>query len=108
MGDVIVKSDEKLIVPDNPVIPYIEGDGIGPDIWSAAVRVFNAAIEKAYNGEKKIEWLEVLAGERAFKQTGKWLPEATEDNFRRYLVGIKGPLTTPVGRGFRATPLGLR
>ena len=100
--------DGKLIVPDNPVIPFIEGDGTGPDIWSASVRVFDAAIEKSYNGKRKITWKEVLAGEKAFKKTGKWLPEDTLENFREYLVGIKGPLTTPVGGGMRSLNVALR
>jgi len=98
----------KLIVPDNPVIPFIEGDGTGPDIWRAAVRVIDAAVEKAYNGKRKIEWMEVLAGEKAFKLTGKWLPEETVNAFRDYLVGIKGPLTTPVGEGIRSLNVALR
>ncbi len=90
-------SDGKLLVPDNPTLPFIEGDGIGPDIWKASVRVFDAAVEKAYGGKKKIEWMEVLAGEKAFNLTGEWMPEATMDAFREYLLSIKGPLTTPVG-----------
>jgi len=98
----------KLIVPDNPTIPYIEGDGIGPDIWKASVRVFDAAISKAYEGKKKIEWIEVLAGEKAFNQTGEWMPPATMDAFRKYLLSIKGPLTTPVGGGIRSLNVALR
>jgi isocitrate dehydrogenase len=98
----------KLIIPDNPVIPFIEGDGTGPDIWRASVRVFDAAIEKLYYGKRKITWKEVLAGEKAFKKTGKWLPEDTLENFREYLVGIKGPLTTPVGGGMRSLNVALR
>lgn len=98
----------KLIVPDNPTIPFIEGDGIGPDIWKASVRVFDAAIEKAYSGKKQIEWLEVLAGEKAFNQTGEWMPSATMDAFREYLLSIKGPLTTPVGGGIRSLNVALR
>jgi isocitrate dehydrogenase len=98
----------KLIIPDNPVIPFIEGDGTGPDIWRASVRVFDAAIEKSYYGKRKITWKEVLAGEKAFKKTGKWLPEDTLENFREYLVGIKGPLTTPVGGGMRSLNVALR
>ncbi len=97
-----------LNVPDNPTIPFIEGDGIGPDIWKASVRVFDAAIERAYGGKKKIEWLEVLAGEKAFNQTGQWMPEATMDAFRKYLLSIKGPLTTPVGGGIRSLNVALR
>lgn len=98
----------RLVVPDNPVIPFIEGDGTGPDIWSAAVRVIDAAVDKSYRGKRKIEWMEVLAGEKAFKLTGKWLPEETVGAFRDYLVGIKGPLTTPVGEGIRSLNVALR
>ena len=101
-------ADGKLIVPDNPIIPFIEGDGIGPDIWKASVRVFDAAIEKAYAGKKKITWLEVLAGEKAFNQTGQWMPVATMDAFKTYLLSIKGPLTTPVGGGIRSLNVALR
>lgn len=97
-----------LVVPNNPIIPFIEGDGTGPDIWRASVRVIDAAVNKAYNGTKKIEWLEVLAGEKAFNQTNNWLPDATLDAFREYLVGIKGPLTTPVGGGIRSLNVALR
>jgi isocitrate dehydrogenase len=98
----------KLVVPDRPILPFIEGDGTGPDIWAASVRVFDAAVAKAFGGKKKIAWLEVLAGEKAYKQTGDWLPEATLDAFRTYLVGIKGPLTTPVGGGIRSLNVALR
>jgi isocitrate dehydrogenase len=101
-------SDGRLDVPDDPIIPYIEGDGTGPDIWAASVRVFDAAVDKAYGGKKKIQWLEVLAGEKAFGRTGEWLPEATLDAFRKYLVGIKGPLTTPIGGGIRSLNVALR
>ena len=87
-----------LDVPDQPIIPFIEGDGIGPDIWAAAERVFDAAVSKAYGGQKKIAWMEVLAGQKAFDATGSWLPDETLDAFREYLVGIKGPLTTPILR----------
>jgi len=97
-----------LNVPNNPVIPFIEGDGIGPDIWAAASRVIDAAVEKAYNGEKKIEWLEVLAGEKAFNQTGEWLPQETLDKISEYLIAIKGPLTTPIGGGIRSLNVALR
>jgi isocitrate dehydrogenase len=97
-----------LVVPDKPIIPFIEGDGIGPDIWRAAVRVFDAAIQKAYGDKRKIEWLEVLAGEKAFNLTGEWMPEATMDAFREYLLSIKGPLTTPVGGGIRSLNVALR
>lgn len=95
-------------MPDNPIIPFIEGDGTGPDIWKASQRVLDVAVEKAYGGSKKIEWLEVLAGEKAFRQTGEWLPEATLDAYRKHLVGIKGPLTTPIGGGFRSLNVALR
>lgn len=109
MSDNIIKIENgKLIVPDKPVMPFIEGDGIGPDIWAAAVRVFDAAVEKAYGGQRKIEWLEVLAGEKAFNKTGSWLPQETLDAFRKYLVGIKGPLTTPIGGGIRSLNVALR
>src|SRR6476661_10727125 len=92
-GDKITR-DQTLTVPDHPVIPFIRGDGTGPDIWAASVRVMDAAVEKAYGGQKKIEWLEVLAGQTAFDQTGNWLPDETVEGFKEYLVGIKGPLTT--------------
>jgi isocitrate dehydrogenase len=108
MGEKITMNDSGLQVPDQPIIPFIEGDGIGVDIWASAVRVFDAAVEKAYGGKRKIEWLEVLAGEKAFSQTGEWLPAATTDAFREYLVGIKGPLTTPVGGGIRSLNVALR
>ena len=100
--------DGKLNVPNNPIIPFIEGDGTGPDIWRASVRVFDAAVEKAYGGERKIEWLEVLAGEKAFNSVNSWLPQDTLDAFQNYLVGIKGPLTTPVGGGIRSLNVALR
>src|SRR5258706_13465817 len=99
---------QTLNIPDNPIIPFIEGDGTGPDIWRASVRVMDAAVEKAYNGKRKIEWKEVLAGEKAFNKTGNWLPDETLDAFREYLVGIKGPLTTPVGGGIRSLNVELR
>ena len=98
----------KLNVPDKPTIPFIEGDGTGPDIWRASQLVFDAAVEKAYGGKKQLVWKEVLAGEKAFKQTGNWLPTETLDAFRDYLVGIKGPLTTPVGGGIRSLNVALR
>jgi isocitrate dehydrogenase len=98
----------KLQVPNNPIIPFIEGDGTGPDIWRASQRVFDAAVEKAYGGERRIEWREVLAGEKAFKATNNWLPDETVEAFRTYLVGIKGPLTTPVGGGIRSLNVALR
>jgi len=105
---ITMGNDGQLIVPNNPVIPFIEGDGIGPDIWKASVRVFDAAVQKAYNGKKKIEWKEVLAGEKAFNQTGKWLPEETLTAFKEYILSIKGPLTTPVGGGIRSLNVALR
>jgi isocitrate dehydrogenase len=98
----------KLSVPDQPILPFIEGDGTGPDIWAASVRVFDAAVRKAYGGKRRIAWMEVLAGQKAFDQTGEWLPEATLDAFRSYLVGIKGPLTTPIGGGIRSLNVALR
>ncbi|HRI01722.1 MAG TPA: NADP-dependent isocitrate dehydrogenase [Saprospiraceae bacterium] len=98
----------KLTVPNNPVIPFIEGDGTGPDIWNASVRVIDAAVAKAYNGARKIEWKEVLAGEKAFNQTQNWLPQETLDVISEYLVAIKGPLTTPVGGGIRSLNVALR
>ncbi|MDQ6762576.1 MAG: NADP-dependent isocitrate dehydrogenase, partial [Bacteroidota bacterium] len=101
-------SDGLLHVPDNPIIPFIEGDGIGPDIWKASVRVFDAAVDKAYDGKRKIEWMEVLAGEKAFNHTGEWMPQATMDAFREYTLSIKGPLTTPVGGGIRSLNVALR
>jgi len=107
-GEKIQKEGEKLIVPDQPVIPFIEGDGIGPDIWRASKKVFDAAVEKVYNGKRKIEWKEVLAGEKAFNKTGEWLPDATLDAIRTYLVAIKGPLTTPIGGGIRSLNVALR
>jgi isocitrate dehydrogenase len=97
-----------LQVPDDPIIPFIEGDGIGPDIWAAAVRVFDAAVEKASGGSRTVAWQQVLAGGAAFDQTGEWLPQETVDTFREYLVGIKGPLTTPVGGGIRSLNVALR
>src|SRR5664279_3733386 len=107
-SEKITLKDGKLIVPENPVIPYIEGDGTGRDIWKASVRVFDAAVSKSYNGKRKVAWKEVLAGEKAFKLTGNWMPEETLTSFREYLVGIKGPLTTPVGEGMRSLNVALR
>ncbi|MDA0972437.1 MAG: NADP-dependent isocitrate dehydrogenase [Bacteroidetes bacterium] len=107
-GSKITLSNGKLIVPNDPIIPFIEGDGIGPDIWAASVRVFDAAVEKAYGGAKKINWLEVYAGEKANTKTGEWLPQATLDSIEEYLVAIKGPLTTPVGGGIRSLNVALR
>jgi isocitrate dehydrogenase len=108
MATSIQMSSSGLIVPNDPIIPFIEGDGTGPDIWNASVRVFDAAVEKAYGGSKKIHWEEVLAGEKAFNETGNWLPDATLDGFKKHLVGIKGPLTTPVGGGIRSLNVALR
>ena len=108
MGEKITMSASGLRVPERPIIPYIEGDGTGPDIWAAAVRVLDGAVDAAYGGRRRIEWLEVLAGEKANERTGSWLPQATEDAFREYLVGIKGPLTTPVGTGIRSLNVALR
>lgn len=98
----------KLVVPDQPIVPFIEGDGTGPDIWAASVRVFDAAVQKAYGGKRQIHWTEVLAGEKSFKQSGNWLPDETLEAFKEYLVGIKGPLTTPVGGGIRSLNVALR
>jgi isocitrate dehydrogenase len=103
-----VAADGTVNTPDHPTIPFIEGDGTGRDIWRASVRVFDAAVEKCYGGKRKIEWLEVLAGEKAFNQTGNWLPDETVEAFRKYRVGIKGPLTTPVGGGIRSLNVALR
>ena len=108
MAHKITINAGKLNVPDRPIVPFIEGDGIGVDIWPASQKVFDAAVEKAYNGVKKIEWLEVLAGEKAFNETGEWLPAETLNTFREYLVGIKGPLTTPVAGGIRSLNVALR
>ena len=108
MSDNITKTAGQLNVPDTPVVPFIEGDGTGPDIWRASVRVFDAAVEKAYGGKRRIQWKEVLAGEKAFRQTGNWLPDETVNAFREQLVGIKGPLTTPVGGGIRSLNVALR
>ena len=107
-GAPITRREGQLVVPDNPIIPFIEGDGTGPDIWRASVRVLDAAVEKAYGGKKKIAWMEVYAGEKSFKQSNSWLPDETVDAFRDYLVGIKGPLTTPVGGGIRSLNVALR
>jgi len=107
-GQPITMQQGMLAVPDEPILPFIEGDGTGPDIWAASRRVFDAAVSKAYGGKRKIAWLEVLAGQKAHDQTGEWLPEATLEAFKRYLVGIKGPLTTPVGGGIRSLNVALR
>lgn len=108
MAEKITLENGKLNVPNNPVIPFIEGDGIGPDVWAATKKVTDSAVEKAYSGEKKIEWKEVLAGEKAFNATGEWLPQATLDAVNEYLIAIKGPLTTPVGGGIRSLNVALR
>ena len=104
----IDKENDRLIVPNDPIIPFIEGDGIGPDIWHASQIVFDAAVEKAYKGEKKIVWHEVLTGEKAFEATGEWLPDQTIEDIKEYTVAIKGPLTTPVGGGIRSLNVALR
>jgi len=108
MGTPITMGPDGLKVPIDPIIPFIEGDGIGPDIWASAVRVFDAAVAKAYDGDRNIEWKEVLAGQKAFDETGSWLPDETVAAFGEYLVGIKGPLTTPVGGGIRSLNVALR
>ena len=108
MADKIQIKDGKLIVPDQPIIPFIEGDGIGPDIWAASQRVIDAAVEHTYHGARKIEWLEVLCGEKSFNKNGEWLPEETLETLRSHLVGIKGPLTTPIGGGIRSLNVALR
>src|SRR5262245_61295687 len=97
-----------LRVPDDPILPFIEGDGTGPDIWRASVRVIDAAVQKAYGGARKIQWMEVYAGEKSHTQNGSWLPDETVEAFREFLVGIKGPLTTPVGGGMRSLNVALR
>ena len=107
-GEKITMKAGQISVPDNPIIPFIEGDGTGRDIWRASVRVMDAAVEKAYGGKRKIIWKEVLAGQKAFDATGNWLPDETLDAFKEYLVGIKGPLTTPVGGGIRSLNVALR
>jgi isocitrate dehydrogenase len=107
-GSKITVNNGVLNVPNNPVIPFIEGDGIGADIWAASVRVFDAAVEKAYGGTKKVEWKEILAGEKAFNQTGEWLPKETIEAVREYIIAIKGPLTTPVGGGIRSLNVAIR
>src|SRR6187549_630178 len=106
-GEKITRTD-RLNVPDQPIIPFIRGDGTGPDIWAASVRVFDAAVEKAYGGQKKIAWFEVFAGQAAKDKFNSWLPDDTVEAFREYLVGIKGPLTTPVGGGIRSLNVALR
>ncbi|HEX7343490.1 MAG TPA: isocitrate/isopropylmalate family dehydrogenase, partial [bacterium] len=107
-GQPITMGADKLNVPDNPIIPFIEGDGTGPDIWRASQRVFDAAVKKAYKGQRKIAWFEVLAGEKAFKKLNTWLPDDTVNAYKEFLVGIKGPLTTPIGGGIRSLNVALR
>jgi len=107
-GAAITREHGRLVVPDNPIIPFIEGDGTGPDIWRASVRVLDAAVTKAYGGKRKIAWMEVYAGEKSFTQFDNWLPDETVEAFNKYLVGIKGPLTTPVGGGIRSLNVALR
>jgi isocitrate dehydrogenase len=107
-GEKIRMEGGKLVVPEQPIIPFIEGDGTGPDIWRASQRVFDAAVEKAYNGKRKVVWKEVFAGENAFNKFGEWLPDESVEAFKEYLVGIKGPLTTPVGGGIRSLNVALR
>jgi isocitrate dehydrogenase len=107
-GEPIKFSNGRLQTPNRPIVPFIEGDGTGPDIWRASVRVFDAAVEKAYGSERKIAWMEVFAGQKAFDRSGEWLPEETVEAFRKFLVGIKGPLTTPVGGGIRSLNVALR
>src|SRR5690606_41706224 len=107
-GEPITLEAGKLVVPDRPIIPFIEGDGTGPDIWRATRRVLDAAVEKAYDGQRRIEWMEIYAGEKAYRVTGEWLPDETLDALRAFRVGIKGPLTTPVGGGIRSLNVTLR
>lgn len=107
-AEKITRTNEGLNVPNEPIIPFIIGDGIGPDIWKAASRVIDAAVEKAYNGEKRIEWKEVLAGQKAYDETGEWLPQETLDTIKEYLIAVKGPLTTPIGGGIRSLNVALR
>ena len=108
MASPITMGAGELVVPDEPIIPFIEGDGTGPDIWRASRFVFDSAVEKAYGGHRRIGWKEILAGQKAYDETGEWLPQETVDTFREYLVGIKGPLTTPVGGGIRSLNVALR
>jgi isocitrate dehydrogenase len=107
-GNKITIQNGKLQVPDNPILPFVDGDGTGRDIWRASVRVFDAAVEKAYHGKRKIYWMEVFAGEKAYNNFGSWLPDETVKAFKEYLVGIKGPLTTPIGGGIRSLNVALR
>jgi isocitrate dehydrogenase len=105
---IISLQNGRLAVPDYPTIPFVEGDGSGPDIWRAARRVLDAAVERAYGNQRKVDWKEILAGEKSFKLSNNWLPDETLQAFRQYLVGIKGPLTTPVGGGIRSLNVALR
>src|SRR5215213_6307303 len=107
-GDPIQMKNGRLVVPDRPIVPFIEGDGTGPDIWRASRKVFDAAVAKAYGGKREIAWREVLAGQASFDKSGNWLPDETLDAFRKFRVGIKGPLTTPVGGGIRSLNVALR
>src|ERR1700759_4071987 len=107
-GQPIQMKNGRLVVPDQPIVPFIEGDGTGPDIWRASQRVFDAAVAKAYGGKRQIVWKEVLAGQKSFDKSGNWLPDETLDAFRELRVGIKGPLTTPVGGGIRSLNVALR
>jgi isocitrate dehydrogenase len=107
-GTPITYRDDKYVIPSDPIIPFIEGDGTGPDIWRASRRVFDAAVAKVSDGKRRVTWIEMLAGEKAFKETGNWLPEATIETIKQYRVGIKGPLTTPVGGGIRSLNVALR
>ena len=107
-GAKITIQNGRLTVPDNPIIPFIEGDGTGPDIWRATVRVLDGAVKAAYGGSRQIHWMEIMAGEKSFNQLGSWLPEETVEAAREYLVSIKGPLTTPVGGGIRSLNVALR
>src|SRR5687768_9877472 len=107
-GTAITRENGRLVVPDNPILPFIEGAGTGRDIWRASVRVFDAAVKEAYGDKRRIAWMEVFAGEKSFKQFDTWLPDDTVEAFRAYYVGIKGPLTTPVGGGIRSLNVALR
>ena len=107
-GEKVSIENGNLQVPDQPILPFIEGDGTGRDIWKASVKVFDAAVEKAYGGRKKIHWMEVYAGQKAFDNFGSWLPDESVEAFKEFLVGIKGPLTTPIGGGIRSLNVALR
>ena len=107
-GKIITNKNDQLIIPDNPIIPFIEGDGIGPDIWHATEMVINAAVKKAFNGKRKIHWMEIYAGEKSYNNYGKWLPDETPEAIKNYHIAIKGPLTTPVGGGIRSLNVSLR